>query len=178
MRDRRYDFAMEVSIHAPTRGATHRDWWRRPSPKFQFTRPRGARPFRRRSARRCAGFQFTRPRGARHVFRKLRVSRNGFNSRAHEGRDIPVADISFFCPRFNSRAHEGRDRAWLTLTKHSALFQFTRPRGARRRTFNTYNRCSSFNSRAHEGRDTVFAKRLQSSICFNSRAHEGRDQSP
>ena len=32
---------------------------------FQFTRPRGARPFRRRLSSAFVPFQFTRPRGAR-----------------------------------------------------------------------------------------------------------------
>ena len=55
----------------------------------------------------------------------------GFNSRAREGRDDRfISEIfSFLC--FNSRAREGRDGSRITTKIFRALFQFTRPRGAR-----------------------------------------------
>ncbi len=98
--------------------------------RFQFTRPRGARPrflsrLRRarvsihaptggatiyeRLTRWLRAFQFTRPRGARHL--------QGFELQA------------------------------------AKKFQFTRPRGARRGCEMTLSMCNSFNSRAHGGRD-------------------------
>ncbi len=56
---------IQVSIHAPTRGATSIWRLRLGRHVFQFTRPRGARP----------GADGTVP------------GQGGFNSRAHEGRD-------------------------------------------------------------------------------------------
>ncbi len=55
-----------VSIHAPTWGATRFLTMQSPSaPRFQFTRPRGARPAAAGICRVSCEFQFTRPRGAR-----------------------------------------------------------------------------------------------------------------
>ena len=56
-----------VSIHAPARGATRSRGTSRPSPAFQSTRPRGARPACRRASGGFRKFQSTRPRGARPV---------------------------------------------------------------------------------------------------------------
>ena len=121
-----------VSIHAPARGATlsvqcrigilwrfnsrareGRDWPPAPEarsrPRFQFTRPRGARHWPGVNESQYATFQFTRPRGAR--------LRNG----RIEGKDEM---FQFTRPRGarqqNFRQHDHHNR-----------FQFTRPRGAR-----------------------------------------------
>ena len=116
-----------VSIHAPTGGATLQGFELQAAKKFQFTRPRGARPgpglevgeaavsihaptggrdgageVHRQSSRE---FQFTRPRGARQGGREMNEKCCGFNSRAHGGRDVRT------------------DQA---VT--SWMFQFTRPR--------------------------------------------------
>ena len=132
-RDRRRGHeAVGVSIHAPTGGATLRPRRAFGGDAFQFTRPRGAR------------LEATR-----------RRSRSGmrFNSRAHGGRDSCRAGIRPGRPRFNSRAHGGRDCIFFHFFfgrrvsihaptggatppmlnhLHRDLFQFTRPRGARR----------------------------------------------
>ena len=55
------------------------------------------------------------------------------------------------------------------------MFQFTRPRRARRMWPGMRPGNSGFNSRAHEGRDLLFPGWYSSPACFNSRAHEGRD---
>ena len=56
------------------------------------------------------------------------------------------------------------------------LFQFTRPRGARRGGKKGGRRRGSFNSRAREGRDGLFRGGSELlTFCFNSRAREGRD---
>ena len=79
--------AHTVSIHAPTRGATHRDWLLPDPEKFQSTHPRGVRL--RDGAKFTVNFQFqsTHPRG-------VRLWRGGentlflrFNPRTHEGCD-------------------------------------------------------------------------------------------
>ena len=96
---------------------------------------------------------------------------------------------------FNSRAHGGRDLI-LSPGSMSSTFQFTRPRGARRRQTTIVKITACFNSRAHGGRDSL-ADLVHTLIhvsihaptggatrgmrhtfrnqCFNSRAHGGRD---
>jgi len=67
-----YSLCMRVSIHAPTRGATH--------------------PQKRKEA--GTMFQFTRPRGARQSKSNVQSGTQGFNSRAHAGRDRLVRGAS------------------------------------------------------------------------------------
>ena len=98
-----------VSIHAPARGATRPHRRVVPPRRFQSTRPRGARRATVFSAARQRQFQSTRPRGAR----------------------------------------PGR-----TGEKYGIIaFQSTRPRGARRRARNDSHALACFNPRAREGRD-------------------------
>ena len=63
---------------------------------------------------------------------------------------------------FNSRAHGGRDNS-ATARFCASAFQFTRPRGARRRQDVSVADIDSFNSRAHGGRD-----------CGGNRLEDGR----
>ena len=56
------------------------------------------------------------------------------------------------------------------------LFQFTRPRGARRVVgCRVGRRVACFNSRAHGGRDRRGPQAARHGSRFNSRAHGGRD---
>ena len=146
--------AKQVSIHAPTRGATTwSDGISVPVPEFQFTRPRGARPGEADAVRDGAVSIHAPTRGATHKLPELpRLAR--FNSRAHAGRDSDCLQeflsdlVSIHAPTrgatssqlrmtrsasFNSRAHAGRDQIKMLLSEADRLFQFTRPRGARRR---------------------------------------------
>ena len=56
----------------------------------------------------------------------------GFNSRARIGRDSSATSGRPSRSRFNSRAREGRDTASSSAAHVTWVFQFTRPRGARR----------------------------------------------
>ena len=190
----------EVSIHAPTRGAT------------ASTRGCGA----------PTPFQFTRPRGARPARTPGRTRWRSFNSRAHEGRDdtasgnVRFTGVSIHAPTRGATAIR-------SACTGSSRFQFTRPRGARPGERARVGLGEGrFNSRAHEGRDRTrqwhnkqcgvsihaptrgatpcgkcMACQIRVSIhaptrgatprrspnrkrtlCFNSRAHEGRDSRP
>ena len=106
-------------------------------------------------------FQFTRPRGARRFrFRTGWQMCYGFNSRAREGRDLLAPTdwiggsvVSIHAP---ARGATGIDAISKALV---ALFQFTRPRGARLAIKNNQIRAGwGFNSRAREGRDRAFFK--------------------
>ena len=81
------DSKINISIHAPTRGAT----------SF-FTRIDSVRQF-----------QSTLPRGERHQALELRYKYQNFNPRSHEGSDAvqPVFTVVF--TDFNPRSHEGSD---------------------------------------------------------------------
>ena len=186
---------LTVSIHAPTGGATSRFLSRLRRARFQFTRPRGARPgdgyagLRRRvSIHAPTGgatpkslhefldglFQFTRPRGARPIASISSRALRCFNSRAHGGRDCSPSPASRTRTRFNSRAHGGRDMN-KTIVGIFDEFQFTRPRGARLTSRVLIASLMCFNSRAHGGRDSAIDFILSTCGCFNSRAHGGRD---
>ncbi len=163
-------------------------------------------------------FQFTRPRRARHPVRNGLAVFPRFNSRAHEGRDNKQQGlkmsgcVSIHAPTKGAtipdvRAAHGSFVSIHAPTKgatpmwpHScaySMFQFTRPRRARRATRLAGTGWECFNSRAHEGRDrrmllgewcnnvsihapTKGATRCVigclDAMCFNSRAHEGRDE--
>ena len=125
---------MEVSIHAPARGATKKRLNSfPPSISFQSTRPRGARPHSLEAQEMIGQFQSTRPRGARQD-RSAR-QRKGPRVSIH----APVRGATRrrpfrTTPRracFNPRARAGRDVGVGDEALAALLFQSTRPCGAR-----------------------------------------------
>ena len=193
-------YRAEVSIHAPTWGATFLQGERAGVRRFQFTRPRGARPSPMPPKRREVNqFQFTRPRGARRSVPPCRYLLECFNSRAHVGRDgggwrLPRGGaVSIHAPTWGatrrvSRARPERGVVSIHAPTWGATGRSRRPRRERR----------CFNSRAHVGRDTepFLAIRRAADVSihaptwgatsmsaagypiyerFNSRAHVGRD---
>ena len=156
-----------VSIHAPTWGATVPEVKGSPASRFQFTRPRGARPTITVLGVKLAVFQFTRPRGARLATNGAsRAASSCFNSRAHVGRDTPACSPGFKAvTSFNSRAHVGRDRDVGVVLRRRA-FQFTRPRGARLLVSRGPVVRAGFNSRAHVGRDFAGTERMRLPLAF------------
>ena len=99
-----------VSIHAPTRGATHYLGFPEGYIEFQSTRPRGERLNQSSYPLYNRRFQSTLPRGERPSTASTRAaSRTGFNPRSHEWSDTYSRLIS---------------HPW-------SLFQSTLPRGER-----------------------------------------------
>ena len=128
----RFKDSLEVSIHAPARGATgaaELDWH---AETFQSTRPRGARPFLTRRGGRVKKFQSTRPRGARRQEKK----------RIHQEKNV-----SIHAPARGATMYS------FTYTPLSPWFQSTRPRGARHALSPLLTAYRRFNPRAREGRD-------------------------
>ena len=124
---------ISVSIHAPARGATgHHDRQSEESRSFNPRAREGRDSDNDSHDSPLAGFQSTRPRGARlqEIF-GLEDSLQGFNPRAREGRDT------------------GKHLKKI----HPEMFQSTRPRGARHFVKLLYADNKSFNPRAREGRD-------------------------
>ena len=157
-----------VSIHAPTGGATRPGtvdcWWQCVS----IHAPTGGATPCWRSTRLRTRFQFTRPRGARRQDLTTKEMIRCFNSRAHGGRDdgrkVPKCRPTASTPRTPERRDSLRQRVSIPAptgvqTPFSAdplparLFQFTRPRGARRSRPCRPFLHPRFNSRAHGGRD-------------------------
>jgi len=77
-----------------------------------------------------------------------------FNPRARVGRDFSASICALYFACFNPRARVGRDAISAPISAISAMFQSTRPRGAR-----------------HLGQEIIRA----SIFGFNPRARVGRD---
>ena len=141
-----------VSIHAPARGATAVENLDKTGAPVSIHAPA-------RGATQAAGD---------------RTPLRSFNSRAREGRDLgddgllDLGGVSIHAP---ARGATGATNSDLTLQhvsihapargatahvlggRHEDQFQFTRPRGARRRVRRVRGVHARFNSRAREGRD-------------------------
>ena len=120
---------LDVSIHAPTRGATYSRCLFAYDSGFN-PRAHAGRDGLTSFLRVHGGFQSTRPRGARRQYVIYFAISNCFNPRAHAGRDVTVSCL------------------WQCFQ-----FQSTRPRGARPQVETVANRGFCFNPRAHAGRD-------------------------
>ena len=135
LRDRRLCDVADVSIHAPARGATVYQESTMPVIfVFQSTRPRGARQDQAYAWMQIHMFQSTRPRGARRrPWNRAGCRWPCFNPRAREGRDSSPrssldASLSFQSTRPRGARQDPADSFPL-----DAVFQSTRPRGARPR---------------------------------------------
>ena len=167
----------EVSIHAPTRGATFIMRCKEQKSKVSIHAPtRGATWFVTYFTS-IFLFQSTRPRGARHYFRVLTILFClCFNPRAHAGRDVTgtryncsPAIVSIYAPT------RGATQV-MTLVSLRTMFQSTRPRGARLSSSCGFSSSEeSFNPRAHAGRDGTINPQYHTNESFNPRAHAGRD---
>ena len=98
-----------------------------------------------------------------------------FNSRAREGRDMTLWRKMPLLSRFNSRAREGRDWETVGVSCIIWLFQFTRPRGARRLVNWSFALLFKFQFTRPRGARPVASKFFSGVASFNSRAREGRD---
>ena len=124
------EFICWVSIHAPARGATTAGDLEINSLLFQFTRPRGAR--------------HGEGDGDVYVFVSIHAPARGATGGVAASPDS--AFVSIHAPARGATAfHRAIDPR--------NVFQFTRPRGARRFFNHHIRHRNSFNSRAREGRD-------------------------
>ena len=167
-------------------------------PAFQSTRPRGARPGSATTPIHFFSFQSTRPRGARQGGQSDPVSIATVSIHAPAWgatAGLPARQrgdaVSIHAPAwgattkplprskrlasFNPRARVGRDATGTILRVLDAMFQSTRPRGARRRFESMGNDVTSFNPRARVGRDLRQRPSSSSHNSFNPRARVGRD---
>ena len=194
MRTRRR--ARNVSIHAPTGGATAAGAAAPTVGLFQFTRPRGARPRSRHDPPRHRGFN-SRAHGGRDRGRDAGdVLRRGFNSRAHGGRDPTLSSrrgrhcVSIHAPTggatsrprtdkirrdgFNSRAHGGRD-AHLSAGRQRHVVSIHAPTGGATYAEWRTDDNAAFQFTRPRGARLKGIVDLCTWFSFNSRAHGGRD---
>ena len=108
--DRINIYQVNISIHAPTRGATPVST---PIPGihciFQSTLPRGERLPKPRRSTQNGIFQSTLPRGERRSSISSKHLHSHFNPRSHEGSDDERARARQLLDNFNPRSHEGSD---------------------------------------------------------------------
>ena len=166
---------VHVSIHAPTRGATTLGRGGLVSEGFQFTRPRGARLVVVVAKWSRDMFQFTRPRGARPSSVAYRYDNISFNSRAHEGRDrrkprgILRVDVSIHAPTRGATKSGQGGQACANVSIHAPT------RGA---TDTRYSYTMVIAVSIHAPTRGATGQCTRCDVCagFNSRAHEGRDR--
>ena len=151
----RHHLRDEVSIHAPTGGATRAHRERRRRPRGFNSRAHGGRDDRRVTvADFCTVFQFTRPRGARPNDRFMHFFHRG---------------VSIHAPTGGATIRAARRTVDAIVSIHAPTGGATPLLG-----LDTYG-ASSFNSRAHGGRDSAASHVPHALARFNSRAHGGRD---
>ena len=145
-----------VSIHAPARGATAGRQAHIRGYKFQSTLPHGERPPRASSSPAAEEFQSTLPHGERR-----------------EPRFAVIGILSF-----NPRSRTGSDGRNTTRTTSISSFQSTLPHGERRCC--ARNRSSSpesFNPRSRTGSDAILSDSSRTHASFNPRSRTGSDSS-
>ena len=128
--------AENISIHAPTRGATLcffvMDFV---SVRFQSTLPRGERHRGDRAVNRRHYFNPRSHAGSDASAPGRRPRLANFNPRSHAGSDRAHSSRRRRCPYFNPRSHAGSDIQPEAFGSPYAVFQSTLPRGERQQLF-------------------------------------------
>ena len=145
---------MQISIHAPTRGATVRFFNVRDQFRISIHAPTRGATVKAVECRCRLGFQSTLPRGERlDMSERVDLIQRDFNPRSHEGSDryerfcTPKAKISIHAPTRGATFCVDHIRSIVR-------FQSTLPRGERRSCISTVTiPIPYFNPRSHEGSD-------------------------
>ena len=145
---------VQISIHAPMRGAT-------PFVPFVPAAPE---------------FQSTRPCGARHASACGTNTTPYFNPRAHAGRDCQLHQQLYQLYQFQSTRPCGARHAYLFLIAKLCSISIHAPmRGATTQWGHFTKPLFYFNPRAHAWRDLFTTQNKAWTTDFNPRAHAGRD---
>ena len=164
-----------VSIHAPTRGATVRGGGNLGRDSFN-SRAHAGRDSSLPLPLHNVGVSIhapTRGATARQCLQPTIFRR--FNSRAHAGRDAEVPQLSTTTSLFQFTRPRGARRGGLAGKFLNARFQFTRPRGARRMMARMPRQMTTFQFTRPRGARLKCQRIPLATHCFNSRAHAGRD---
>ena len=124
-------FNADISIHAPTRGATERGRRYFRTTIISIHAPtRGATPCRQKKSS-MQIFQSTLPRGERPSAERLGGVLWDFNPRSHEGSDGSSLSLTCSTANFNPRSHEGSDCVvFVTATTYGRISIHAPTRGA------------------------------------------------
>ena len=161
---------VNISIHAPAKGATHRI----------------------RDLQRKDRFQSTLPRRERHRLHLIKRSDMNFNPRSREGSDVAALAICDANTNFNPRSREGSDGKYLYGIRRQhhfnprsregsddlrqmgqgrpCRFQSTLPRRERLPIGWSHPSWSNFNPRSREGSDVHSTGRLSTVLCISIHA--------
>ena len=168
---------VNISIHAPAKGATHRI----------------------RDLQRKDRFQSTLPRRERHRLHLIKRSDMNFNPRSREGSDVAALAICDANTNFNPRSREGSDGKYLYGIRRQhhfnprsregsddlrqmgqgrpCRFQSTLPRRERRKIPLWYTTTASFQSTLpRRERRPQYRTIIHSIVYFNPRSREGSDK--
>ena len=120
-----------ISIHAPTRGATYAHRQISFGGEFQSTLPRGERPIVLYLLSLESYFNPRSHEGSDNGRFWSRAGSVYFNPRSHEGSDMRSEWMYITCSYFNPRSHEGSDETMRRSYAKDQRFQSTLPRGER-----------------------------------------------
>ena len=135
-----------VSIHAPTWGATQQAnicGCRKP---FQSTHPRGVRLASDRNPSGWTDVSIHAPTWGATSALGVSLHPSGFNPRTHVGCDTSATRHALTAMCFNPRTHVGCDKMRGEFTRSELLFQSTHPRGVRRDRLDAYLKGMEFQS--------------------------------
>ena len=165
-----------VSIHAPTRGATCCPESVSPKSEVSIHAPtRGATNLLRAGVPLKTVSIHAPTRGATRHFVACGGSRPCFNPRTHEGCDKALTTRHLILYRcFNPRTHEGCDTGGVFHGRLPPVSIHAPTRGA---TWNSkqYKDLNKFQSTHPRGVRLIFVCKITIYICFNPRTHEGCD---
>ena len=164
-----------ISIHAPTRGATHFGRKCNQHQEFQSTLPQGERRHKREVIKCQKKFQSTLPQGERHIWILKYIIVSNFNPRSHKGSDRLRAVLHGQKRDFNPRSHKGSDNNTWAVSDAVAISIHAPTRGATLFSGTVQNLTPYFNPRSHKGSDHETAEFVAKQTDFNPRSHKGSD---
>ena len=144
-----------ISIHAPTRGATSKDFQSIKRHLFQSTLPQGERLGLAKKGYWVGGFQSTLPQGERRRLEPFMGYPDDFNPRSHKGSDERHERTKKSQNTFQSTLPQGERRysaGRLLLTRPISIHAPTR--GATEGRMRVYYQRGNFNPRSHKGSDS------------------------
>ena len=172
-----FGLSFDVSIHAPTWGATECVQARRTKRYVSIHAPTwGATVLKILLTFICL-FQSTHPHGVRQKYRPLHLRRmHSFNPRTHMGCDLPrVYRYRQDYQMFQSTHPHGVRQYVMLIVPHSSKFQSTHPHGVRRLEGCNLTWQILFQSTHPHGVRRLYIFLNLSPKCFNPRTHMGCD---
>jgi len=167
---------IQVSIHAPARGATGSEPGASHPLRVSIHAPaRGATSGCSSRNLRGSGFNPRARAGRDSMFAVTSLIHPSFNPRARAGRDLLSVDTEPLYGCFNPRARAGRDEGIQGSRASSSVSIHAPARGATSACGSTGPIAVGFNPRARAGRDDGRARLVGGRACFNPRARAGRD---